>query len=448
MSEAPTSSRVSADFPKKLHCLFQKARYKVLHGGRGGAKSWGIARALVIMGAQNPLTVLCAREFQNSITDSVHKLLKNQIELLGLGDHYRIEQNKIYGINGTEISFEGIKNNPRKIKSYEGVDICWVEEAANVSKESWDLLGPTIRQTKEQHNTPSGRPEIWISFNPDLESDETYKRFVLNPPSNSIVVQISWRDNFWFPEDLRQEMEDLKARDYDDYLHVWEGTTKQVLEGAVYAKELRKAKEDKRLTTAIPYVKIVPVSTFWDLGKQDFTAIWFAQFVNYEIRLIDYYFNQSYDVDHYIQVLQNRGYSYDRHWLPHDAKANKMGQKRTIEQQVRDKLQNVRIVPSGKVYNGIQAARQIFPQCWFDPSRCQDGLQALQHYRYQVVDGQYSREPMHDWASHGADAFRYLAVASKPEKPVVGAKILERVKARFRSPMVSDQASAGQRWMK
>jgi len=150
-----------AEFPLKLECLFKPSRYKVLYGGRGGAKSWGVARALLIKGAQAPLRVLCAREFQTSIKDSVHKLLCDQIEALGLLGFYEITQTSIRGKNGTEFSFVGLKNNVANVKSYEGVDVCWVEEAQTTSRMSWNVLIPTIRKEKS---------EIWITFNPELET--------------------------------------------------------------------------------------------------------------------------------------------------------------------------------------------------------------------------------------------------------------------------------------
>jgi hypothetical protein len=152
-------------FPEPLRCLFQPNRYKILYGGRGGAKSWGVARALIIIGAERPIRILCAREFQSSISDSVHKLLSDQIELMGYGDFYTIEKASIKGLNGTEFSFAGIKHNVGRIKSYEGVDIVWVEEAQNVSKNSWETLIPTIRKDGS---------EIWVTLNPELDTDETW----------------------------------------------------------------------------------------------------------------------------------------------------------------------------------------------------------------------------------------------------------------------------------
>ena len=208
------------EFPEKLECLFKPSRYKVLWGGRGGAKSWGIARALLIQGAIKPLRILCAREFQTSIKDSVHKLLSDQIASMELTEFYEITDRTIRGKNGSEFNFVGLKNNVANVKSYEGVDICWVEEGQSVSGRSWDVLIPTIR--KEQS-------EIWVSFNPELESDNTYQRFIIHSPSDAQVVKINWSDNPWFPETLRLEKDALKARDPEAYATVWEGVCRQTV---------------------------------------------------------------------------------------------------------------------------------------------------------------------------------------------------------------------------
>ena len=182
-------------FPKKFEALFQpeKTRYRIFYGGRGGAKSWCFARALLAKGTKDPMRILCAREFQTSIKDSVHKLLSDQIYALGMESFYEITQTTIRGINGTEFIFAGIKNNTNNIKSIEGIDICWVEEAQSVSANSWNVLIPTIRKQDS---------EIWVSFNPELPTDETWKRFVENPPESSVVVKVNWNDNPWFPETL------------------------------------------------------------------------------------------------------------------------------------------------------------------------------------------------------------------------------------------------------
>lgn len=212
-------------FPRAFQGLFVPARYKVYYGGRGGAKSWAVAGALPIKGMQKKIRVLCAREFQTSIADSVHKLLGERIKAMGLSSFYEVQNTRIIGANGTEFIFKGLRHNIQEIKSTEGIDICWVEEGQSVSEESWSVLIPTIRENNS---------EIWVTFNPIDDTDPTYQRFVVNPPPNSIIRKVSWRDNPWFPDVLRQEMEYLKRVDFDAYMHVWEGETKSISDAVIF----------------------------------------------------------------------------------------------------------------------------------------------------------------------------------------------------------------------
>ena len=399
---------IAAQFPEPFKILFEPKRYKVMYGGRGGGRSWSCARALLIIGMERPIRVLCARELQNSISESVHQLLSDQIHELQFDGHYKIQRDRILGANGTSIVFEGIRNNVNKIRSFEGLDYCWVEEANKVSANSWEVLIPTIR--KEQS-------EIWITFNPELEEDYTYKRFVKNAdPETMTVIKTVWRDNEFFPEVLKKEKDALKALDYDKFLNVWEGFPLQILEGAVYAREMRRAQEEGRICT-VPWEHAWPVDTYWDLGRADATAIWFVQRVAMQYRVLSYYENRLEEITHYIRELQRRPYTYGTMWLPHDARAKQLGTKRSIEEVMRQSGYRVQIVPRLSQVDGINAVRMVFPSCWFDEAGCEDGLYALRHYRYKIdAAGSYSKEPMHDEASDGSDAFRMFAVASHERK--------------------------------
>jgi len=395
-----------AEFPVKLEGLFRKSRYKVAYGGRGGAKSWGIARALLILGAKSPLRILCAREFMTSMRDSVHKLLCDQIESLGLLGFYDITQASIRGKNGTEFSFIGLKNNIANVKSYEGVSICWVEEAQTVSRLSWNVLIPTIRAEGS---------EIWISFNPELETDETYQRFVANPPEDCITMRVNWSDNPWFPETLRLEKDSLKARDEEAYNQVWEGLCRQTVDGAIFAKEMQQAEKDGRITK-VPYDATKPVHAVFDLGWSDSTAIWFLQFVGMETRLIRYIEDAQKTISYYLATMQTYGYVYDTVWLPHDAENKTLAAAgRSIDDIVRAAGYKTNILPRVPILDSINAARTIFPNCYFDREHTADGLACLRHYRYEVDPdtGQFSRNPLHDHYSHGADAFRYIGLMIK-----------------------------------
>jgi phage terminase large subunit len=412
-------NEVKAEFPQTLEFLFQPARYKVLYGGRGGAKSWGVARALLIQGAQSPLRILCAREFQNSIGDSVHHLLKNQIESLKLESFYQIQNASITGLNGTEFVFAGLRNNTSRIKSFEAIDRAWIEEAQTVSKSSWKDLMPTIRKDGS---------EIWITFNPELETDETYQRFVVNPPTDAIVRKVNWTENPFFNAVLEQERLDDLKRDPVAYRNIWEGECRSTLEGAIYGNEIRKAEEEGRIMS-VPYDALKQVHTFWDLGWADNTSIWFAQSVGPELRLIDYYSNQLQPLQHYMQTLQGKGYIYGTDWLPHDARAKSLATGRSVEEIMLSMGRKVQITPNLSLFDGINAARTIFNRCYFDKDKCSEGLQALRHYRYDIdpESKQLSGKPLHDWASHGADAFRYFALSIGDDAPAVSARGIKMV---------------------
>jgi phage terminase large subunit len=394
------------EFPDAFQFLFEPARYKVAYGGRGGAKSWAFARALLILGAQRPLRVLCARETQMSIKDSVHKLLSDQVKALGLQGYYTVLKSTILGANGTEIFFAGLKQGIDNLKSVEGADVCWIEEAQTVTRNSWEKLIPTIRKNGS---------EIWISFNPDLQSDETYQRFVLHPPPGAVVRRVNYVDNPWFPEVLRLEAQHLKETDIDSYNHIWEGCPKSVLEGAIYAQQLRAADAEQRITR-VPYDPTLPVHTFWDLGIADATSIWFAQVVGFEFHLVDFVEGTGKSIQDYLKLLQARPYIYGTDWLPHDARARELGSGKSIEELMRKAGRQVQIVPMLKIADGINIARTIFSQCWFDEAKCADGLQALRHYRFEKDEetGVLSTKPVHDQYSHAADAFRMFAVAIRP----------------------------------
>lgn len=394
-----------AQFPAKLECLFnpESIRYRVLFGGRGGAKSWGVARALLIKSVQKPIRVLCAREFQTSIKDSVHKLLGDQITALGLDSYFEITQAQIRGKNGSEFNFVGLKNNVANVKSYEGVDICWVEEAQTVSRHSWNTLIPTIRKEGS---------EIWVTFNPELESDETYQRFVANPPRNSIIQKINWSDNPWFPVTLKDEKDALKSRDIQAYNTVWEGMCRQTIDGAIFAREMQLAEAEQRITN-VPYDAVKPVHAVFDLGWADMTAIWFVQFIGMETRLIRYFEVNQTTITEILAKMQTFGYFYDTLWLPHDAQNKTLAsQGRSIEDIVRASGYKTRVLERVPVLDSINAARSMFRSCYFDRENCHEGLQCLRHYRYEVdpETNQFSRTPLHDHYSHGADAFRYIGL--------------------------------------
>lgn len=394
-----------AEFPSKLKPLFQPYRYKVAWGGRGATKSWGFARALLIKGAEKKLRILCTREVQKSIKDSVHSLLSDQVDAIGLGKHYRVLEHEIRGLNGTEFIFAGLSTQTiESIKSYEGVDICWVEEARAVTKRSWEILIPTIR--KEQS-------EIWVSFNPELDTDETYVRFVVNPPPESIVLKLTYKDNPWFSETLKKEMEHLKATDPESYENVWEGKCRVAVEGAIYAKEITRLIEDKRLRP-VPYDPMLKVHTVWDLGWNDKNCIIFAQRLGGELRVIDYIEDSHKTYADYAAMLEKKSYRYGTHFLPHDGGYKTEQTGKSGQEVLSDLGIKTTVLLKLDVEDGIKSARLMFPRIYVDKDKAARLVECLKRYRRRINQATNEPEsPLHDEYSHGADAFRYMAQAAE-----------------------------------
>lgn len=405
-------SELQLDIPAKLAFLFEPARYKVAYGGRGSGKSWGIARALLAQGMAEPLRILCAREIQNSISESVHRLLSDQIEVLGLSSFYEVKETYIAGKNGTEFTFVGIRQQGvHKIKSFEGYDRCWVEEAQTVSERSWDILIPTIRKPGS---------EFWIGFNPDLEDDPTYQRFVASPPSGAVVVKVNWDDNPWFPDVLRQEKDDLLRRNATAYENVWEGHCRTLAEGAILGKELELATSEGRIG-AFPHDQTKPVFLAFDIGVGDPTCIWYAQKIGGRWRFIDYDQYQDEGLPFFVKLWASKPYLVKGYWCPHDGKQREWGTGHTPKELAQALGVTFSDVPNLSIEDRIAAARLFVSQCEFDATKCAEGLRGLKNWRWDMNARLNERKnvPLHNWASHPGDAFSYYAL-SAPEMRVSG----------------------------
>jgi phage terminase large subunit len=211
--------------PEKFRTFFDPYRYTIIKGGRGSAKSHSIAMALVIEALQKPHRILCCREFQNSIADSVHRLIQDKISQAGLTPYFTIKRDMIEAINGSIFLFEGVCRNADSIKSMEGITRCWVEEADRMSENSWDILIPTIRSEESR---------IVASYNPQTVNDPVHVRFVAHPREDTQVIEMNWRDNPWFPEVLKREMDHMQAHDYEKYMHIWEGKTRSYSDAQIF----------------------------------------------------------------------------------------------------------------------------------------------------------------------------------------------------------------------
>lgn len=398
-------------FPENAAFLDNTHRYKVGHGGRGGTKSWSYARGLIKQGWENPLRIGCFREVQKSIKDSVHQLLADQIQLMGLGAFYQILTNEIRGINGTKFVFAGLSNlTAESIKSYEGLDRAWVEEAAAVTRRSWDILIPTIRKDGS---------EIWVTFNDELDTDETYVRFVENTPEDCHVEVMSFDTNPWFPEVLEKERQEFLrqvesgARKQVDYDNIWGGQCKPAVDGAIYPDEIAKVIEDGRLCP-MPYNPKLKVHTIWDLGWNDKMAILFVQVSANAVMIIDYIEDSHRTYESYVNEIKAKEYNLAGNWLPAVDGTNHspiLGVSPIEHVQSMGLEADDKGVPNIGKKQGIEAARQMFHRVYFDKLRCTPLFNRLRRYARNI--NQTTNEPMDtkkDDNAHGADAFRYLAV--------------------------------------
>ena len=408
------------ELPARLAPLRQPYRWKDIHGGRDGGKSWGVAISLLELAAERKLFIVCARETMNSIADSVHRSLEMQIDRLGMRDQYDVGKAVIrHRWTGSEFIFKGLHRNPEAIKSLEGCDILWVEEAQSLSDESWRQAIPTVRR-------PSS--EIWVTWNPRLETDPTYQRLVVDPPPGIVHIELNFYDNPWASEVLRPEREKMRADKPDEYGHVWLGHPRRALEGAVYAEEMRLIESQGRIMD-VPYERGTPVFCGWDLGDSDMTAIWFIQPVMGQYRVIDYEEDSHKPMSHYLTLLESKGYSYGKDYFPWDASSSILIG--SLEETMRARGRNVAVLPRGSREAGIDRVREMLGTCWFDRRNCADGLQRLRYYRYGLTNKidpatgtpSISREPIHDDNSHGADALRSFAMGHRPPKaPLIARK--------------------------
>ena len=389
-------------FPSKLRFLFTPSRYKVAYGGRGSAKSWSVARALLLQATTQPLRVLCTREVQKSIKQSVHKLLADQIQALGLGHFFEILETEIRGKNGSEFSFAGLASHTiDSIKSFEGCDRVWVEEGQAVSKRSWDVLIPTIRKPGS---------EVWITFNPELETDETYQRFVVTPPPGAIVAQVNYSDNPWFPAELEAERLHCKQTDPKGYDNIWEGKCKPAVAGAIYYDEVANAEAAGRICN-VPYDPMLKVHVVFDLGWNDAMAISLVQKNASEMRVIEYIEDSHKTLDHYSSMLKEKRLNWGKVYLPHDGRNKDFKTGKSAEEIMQALGWGVAITPNMSIEDGIRMTRMVFPRLYFDKQKCDRLIQCAKRYRRSI--NQQTNEPgapLHDEWSHGADNLRYIAV--------------------------------------
>ena len=403
-------STLSLETPRAFLPLLKPARYKGAYGGRGGAKSHFFAEEVLLRAIEEPIRIICIREVQNSIRDSVRQLLVDKIQALELGAHFEVLDAEIRVHNGGLINFKGMQSyNAANIKSLEGYKIAWVEEAQTLSQHSLDLLRPTLREEGS---------ELWFSWNPRFNTDPVDAFFRKTPPPDAVSVCVNWSDNPWFPVVLCREMQHDFETDPDKAEHIWNGAY-YTGEGTILAKWVAKAEREGRIHNGVHYDPMgAPLEVTSDIGFRDTATWWYWQRRLGGFALVDYDQDIGLDADDWIPRIQERisllGAQLGKIWLPQDAKAKTFQSKHSAVERflLAFGAQKISIVPAVKVADRINAARFVMPRCEFNKTRCEEGLNGLRAWSFEYNEETQilSREPRHDWASHPGDGFSYGAV--------------------------------------
>lgn len=411
-----TSVRV--ELPPKLIPVFSgEAMYRGSYGGRGSAKTRSFAKMSAVWGirfaqAGLPGIIVCGREFMNSLDESSFAEVKAAIESEPwLAERYEVGE-KFIRTRDRQIdyAFIGLRHNLDSIKSKSRIRLLWVDEAEPVSEKAWAKAVPTVREEGA---------EIWVTWNPERKNSATHKRFRQDPPKESKIVEMNWRDNPWFPGTLdKTRLEDQEKRP-DQYEHVWEGDFVTVVDGAYYASSLSQAKRDGRIGHVAPD-PLMTYRAYWDIGgtgaKADACSIWIVQFVGREMRVLDYYEAQGQPLSAHVKWLRDSGYDKALCILPHDGATHDRVHSVSYESALREAGFETKVIPNqgrGAAKMRIEAARRLFPSIWFNEETTQSGRDALgwYHEKKSEDDRDIGLGPNHDWSSHAADAFGLMCVA-------------------------------------
>lgn len=433
---------IDLQIPEQYKELFQpskKWRHIVYKGGRSSGKSTQIAISRLVKGSHTKLRGLCTREIQNSIQESVYKLLCDQIDKMGLNDWQKFNDRLVNRRTGSEIFFKGLHNNIQSIKSIEGIDWCWVEEAQSVSAESINTLIPTIRK--------EGSELIW-SYNPLTEHDAVQELIVDKADERTYVRHINSDEveQLLSPE-IIAEREKMKVDNPDMYAHVWLGQPLTSKTGTVFGKQIAQAEIDGRIGS-VPYDASAGTYTAIDLGIGDSTAIWWFQLIGQEIHFIDHYESSGEELGHYISVIKNKPYNYTTHYLPHDAKQRELQTGLTrVEFFENNGIHNIEVLRPTNFTLGQDdinmIARPKFSKVWIDRDKCARGLQCLRayHYEYDEKNKLLKDKPEHDWSSHSSSAFVYALMAAQEstEAQQVNIQFKTFVPKEFRTKKENDE---------
>lgn len=414
--------------------LLDPARDKVAKGGRGSGKSHFFAGLMIEDALSEPgetgegLRSVCIREVQQDLSQSAKLLIETKLRQFGLGeaDGFKVFRDVIETPGDGLIIFKGMNNyNADSIKSLEGYKRSWWEEAHGATKESINLLRPTMRAPGSQ---------MWWSYNPRLKTDPVDVLFTGEVPTGAKIVTANWRDNPWFTEELEQERLDCLRMQPELYDHIWEGDYVRAIDGAYYTDALKTAQIEGRITFVArdPNLR---VWAFWDIGgpgkKADAMTVVIAQFVEQRINVLDYIEGRGQVLGYYTQELRSRGWGKAFCVVPHDAGQTHADNPTGMDFEAQlnaagfetDKVQS----PPGAVMQRIAKSRQLFPKIWFNKDKTEALRLALGWYHERmdknraggVMPDGVGLGPDHDWSSHAADAFGLMCIRyEEPQKAV------------------------------
>lgn len=412
--------QVTLQLPRKLKFLLDCHPYKIIYGGRNSLKSHSAAGALLTLGIAQDLRILCAREIQKSLAQSVHQLLQDKIEALGYSDLYDVTDEAIRcRVRDTLFRFTGLADHTAEsIKSYEGFDIALLEEAQAISKRSRQILFPTIFRTP--------KAEIWELFNPGMDTDDVWERYIVNPPPGAVVVEMNYRDAIacgWWTD------EQEKLRQYDlvynkaDYDNIWEGKPRSVVAGAIYTTEITEMVKEQRFRP-MPYDPRLPVHRIWDLGWNDLMVVVMVQKPEPSVlNVINYYEDKFIKYPDVLAALDGLRYKWGNDWLPHDATQHHPTSGTNAKKMLQGLGCRVKDIPRSDPEARVRAARMMFPRIYMDNTKRQTPpdrpdmalgagnlMERLKRYKRHVPKNTgEDAGPVHDLASHGSDAFGGLA---------------------------------------
>lgn len=395
-------STLRLDTPRAFVPLLEPKRYKGAYGGRGSGKSHFFGE-MVVERALDGARVVCIREVQNSLKDSVYQLIVDKIRSLGVQDQFDMIKDEVRGPHGSLITFRGMKDsNAENIKSLEGYDIAWVEEAQTFSSRSLELLRPTLRKPGS---------ELWFSWNPRHKTDPVDEFFRKRKLDSTVSVRVNYNDNPWFAETpLYQDMLDDRAADPEKAAHIWDGAYESAPRGSYYGPELAQADSDGRITDLLIDTAL-PVHTGWDLGVGRNMCTWAFQIADGQYRWLKFFEYDVAGLPYAANTLKSwaaeKKLVWGTHLWPHDgASTDDSGEKRCDNMA---KLGfKVDIVPRGKPGDGIEAVRRALKVSRWDRDGCGVGLEHLRGYRrkYDKHFDRFVDEPEKNGHDHGADAKR------------------------------------------